>query len=263
MFEFIGMAVIAWIVWLVGKAILVGSIKHTMLRACDYAENIGIPREFSNAMVGRPEILKQARRALANGNRDFAEMDAFEQYGQVIASLYSAEKKSFVAIVDATEKLQKFLKNQIDTLDQENSVVAIDDITIYYIFHLITMITKKSVSMVEVGNIMKNVFTDESSVNKIDRTLIMLGLNETRQRHGLGEEFAESKVDFENRKQVARGRAELKLAALLPIVKKEYEAGFGEFLIRHTRKAKEALELMFTESFDPTKIPAWTAKDLD
>ncbi len=89
MFELIVMAVVALIVWTIGKSIVVGSIKGTLLRARDYAENAGVPRDFSRELIECPDIVKQARRELASGDRSFAALDAYEQYGKTIVHLHS------------------------------------------------------------------------------------------------------------------------------------------------------------------------------
>lgn len=88
MFELIGMAVVAWIVWIIGKSIVGGLIKGTLVRAAIYAEKAGVPCDFSKEIMECPDIVKQARRELASSDRDFSALDAYEQYGKAIIHLH-------------------------------------------------------------------------------------------------------------------------------------------------------------------------------
>ena len=88
MFELIGMAFVAWIVWKIGKSIVSGLIKGTLLRAAAHAASVGVPRDFIEEMIANPDDVKQARRELTLGDRAFSELDAYEQYGKSIAHLH-------------------------------------------------------------------------------------------------------------------------------------------------------------------------------
>lgn len=93
MLELIGMAFVAWIVWTIGKSSVGGLIKGTLLRAAVYAENTGVPRDFTKDLIEYPDIVKQARRELASGDSGFAALDVYEQYGKAIVHLYSKARQ--------------------------------------------------------------------------------------------------------------------------------------------------------------------------
>lgn len=137
---------------------------------------------------------------------------------------------------DAAEKLRAFLQNQIDILSREEQSIHFNEITVGYVSHLLMFITKKPVILSDVNLAMNTVFEGESNRPMIENAIAIF------------------QGDIESQD---------KLAALFPIVKKEYEAGLGEFLVRHTRKAHKEIEALFLdEDFDPTKVASWSAKDL-
>lgn len=153
-----------------------------------------------------------------------------------LTGLLGGRSKADAPSAETFNKLQHFLRNQIDTLGREGQRVHFDEITVCYISHLVMMITKKPVSVSVVHHALINIFTDKESLILINNALQIFSSDE---------------------------QTEEKLAALFPIAKKEYEAGSGEFLIRHSKKAHKAIEAMFTERhFDPRDVPEWTAKDL-
>ncbi len=162
-----------------------------------------------------------------------------ERMAHCVKIVYDNEEKAKHEIVtmETLTKLKHFLKNQIDTLAQEESTVCINEITMCYISHLVMMITKKPVSIIDIRDLMSNVFTDETSVALIYNACDV----------------------FQRDPQI-----EEKLDALFLIVKEEYEAGYGEFLIRHTRKVQEWIkERPKRDPFRDMRLdPPWTAKDL-
>lgn len=150
--------------------------------------------------------------------------------------LLGGRSKADAASAETFRKLQHFLRNQIDTLGREGQRVHFNEITIGYISHLVMMITKKPASISVVHHALISIFTDKASLVMINNALQIFSSDE---------------------------QTEEKLAALFPIAKKEYEAGSGEFLIRHSRKAHKEIEAMFSERhFDPRDVPQWTANDL-
>ena len=135
-------------------------------------------------------------------------------------------------------RLQAFLGSQIDILAREGLPVHINEITVGYVSHLVMLFTKKPMSLNDVHVAMATAFPDQSSLFMTANAL-----------------------------QIFQGDVEqkVKLDALFPIAKAEYDAGEGEFLIRHSRQGKKAMEKMFiptTEREDLSKSPRWTAKEL-
>lgn len=84
---FILVAAIVLGIWTIGKSIVGGLIGGTLLRAAVYAENSGVPRDFIDEIIEFPDIVKHARRELASGDRNFAALDVYEQYGKAIVHL--------------------------------------------------------------------------------------------------------------------------------------------------------------------------------
>ena len=154
-----------------------------------------------------------------------------------LTARFSGASKDNAEPAEISRKLQDFLQNQIDALDKEGHRVFFNAITIGYVSHLIMMITKKPVNLEIVNHALINIFTDKDSLSMIDNALWL----------------------FDSDSEI-----EQKLAALFPIAKKEYEAGSGEFLIRHTRKGRKAIEDLFKSR--PRKrasdFQPWSAKDL-
>lgn len=154
----------------------------------------------------------------------------------IFGKVFGGKAKADEAREVASTQLQRFLNNQFTALAKEGQHVHINEITVGYVMHLLMFITKKTVDLDDVRYAMKKVFTDQSATVMIANALHI----------------------FQNDVE-----GEKKVAALFPIVKKEYAAGSGDFLVRHSRKVQAGIARMFSdEDFDPTKVPSWTEADL-
>lgn len=148
----------------------------------------------------------------------------------IIKTLFGigSKNKSAMSTLEISQKLDEFLRNQIDALNIDGHHVHINAVSIGYISHIIMMITKKPIKLVDVYDAMKNVFPGGDYAISIDNA------------------FQSSMDDIEFKE---------KLAALFPIAQKEFNSGSGKFLIKYTIKALEGIESMFTTTdFDPTKV---------
>ena len=154
-----------------------------------------------------------------------------------LTGLLSGRNKTEAVRAETSRKLRDFLQNQIESLDREGERVIFNEITIGYISHIVMMITKKPVSISVVRHALTNVFTDETSLVMINNAIQIFS------------------TDIQSQE---------KLTALFPIAKEEYEAGYGEFLIRNTRQIRKEIDDMFVEGPVPdlSKEPRWTANDL-
>lgn len=88
MFEIIGIVVVVWIGFVILKGIAGGATKGTLLRASHIATQQGVPSEFARAAINNSERLISARKALAKENKEFASMDAYQQYAAAIIVSY-------------------------------------------------------------------------------------------------------------------------------------------------------------------------------
>lgn len=152
MFELIGMAVVLWIVWGIGKSIVGGSIRGTLFRARDYAENVGVPPDFSKELIEYPDILKQARRELASGDRDFAALDVFEQYGKAIVHLHSKARQ--VEMLRLKKEVEDVFGPQRDQLHDYSPCF----ISGLYIMSLTSMLARMTPTEKEVREVFDHCF---------------------------------------------------------------------------------------------------------
>ena len=232
MFEVIGFIVVAWIAWAVIKGIFKGSVKGTMLKACELAESLGVPYDSAIELSKHPEIVTAARKELVKNNRDFAMLDANEQYGHAIAALYQEECRSAGISSEVMEKLKNFLQPQINQLEAEGTKLHINDITYVYLGSLATNFSKMGISLQQIRDLIKYVFPED-----------------------------ELSFSIENGYQIVCGSSDFieKMKDILPVVNKEVAAGKGEFYLKYTRKAQKEIEAMFSpdfdaEEYDPRKV---------
>lgn len=229
MFEVIGIVVVAWVLWAVVKGILKGSVKGTMLRACDVAVNLGVPYDFALDLSKNSEAVTRARKELAKNHKDIAMLDAYEQYGHAIAALYEMECRASGMSTEIMNKVKKFLQPQIDQLKAEGTRVHINDITYVYLGSLASCFSKIGINLQQIRDLVKFVFPDDEFSFAINN----------------GYAIVCSSSDFLD-----------KMSDILPIVNNEISKGKGEFFLKYTRKAHREIENMYVdgESFDPTKI---------
>lgn len=230
MFEIIGIAVVAWVVWSFAKAIFRGAVRGQALRASDYAISLGVPAGFAAEMSKEFDTLKGVRDHLAENNRDFKALDVYKQFGHAIHAIYIASIAPNESEATAIkEKVKSFLKPQIAVLKSENANVCFNQVSYAYIHALATTVSNKALNLEFVRQVLKEILPEEE--------------------HGFV---------IDNAFQVAAGDREFAdyCKDLLPVVQKEIEQGKGEYLVKHVRKLNEDIESMFSEDFDfdPTKI---------
>lgn len=154
-----------------------------------------------------------------------------------LTGLLSGRNKTEEVHAETSRKLRDFLQNQVEALDREGEHMMFNEIAIGYISHIIMLITKKPVSNSIVHRALTDIFTDETSLFLINNAI---------------QTFSTDILTKE------------KLTALFPIAREEYEAGYGEFLIRNTRQIRKAIDDMFLPGTVPdlSLLPPWSANDL-
>lgn len=93
MFEFIGMAVVALVVWSFAKAIFRGVVRGQRQRAIYYAISLGVPARFAAEMIHDFDTLKSVRYHLAQIVPDFKTLEVYKQFGHAIYALHIASVK--------------------------------------------------------------------------------------------------------------------------------------------------------------------------
>ena len=232
MFEVIGFIVVAWIVWAVIKGLFKGSVKGTMLKACELAESLGVPHDYAIELSKHPEVVTTARKELAKNNREFAMLDANEQYGHAIAALYQEECRSAGMNSEIMEKVKSFLQPQINQLKAEGTRLHINVITYVYLGALATNVSKVGIDFQQIRDLVKYVFPEDDLGFSIEN----------------GYQIVCSSSDFID-----------KMKDILPVVNQEMASGKGEFYLKYTRKAQKEMEKMFSpdfdaEEYDPRKV---------
>lgn len=223
MFEFIGIIVVTWLLWAIVKGVLKGSIKGTMLRACDYASSLGVPHDFAIEVIKHPDVVTRVRKELSDNNKDFAMLDAYQQYGHAIAELHEQEQRSLGVDEDTLDKVEIFLRPQIAQLIKEGTRAHINHITYVYIGALAMSLSKGPISLHKTKQIVKYIYPEE-----------------------------EHRLQVENAYNIACRSSEYieNLRDILPVVNREISSGKGEFLIKYTRKAHKEIEKMFEQNLD-------------
>lgn len=233
MFEFIGMVVVAWFVFVIVKSVINGGIKGILTHASAIAINKGVPRDFVIAAISNPKTLIKARKTLVKENAELRELDVHEQYAAAIIMSYRIGSQvvtgESVSVEDIQEKIKRFVGPQLTKIENEGLSVNINQITFVYFGALATCMGRISVSATELKDVVKNIFPQE-----------------------------EHRFDIENayRAAVSKDFWE-KLKLMIPVAKKELEAGEGEFFVKYTRKVRVEMEKMFEEdaNFDPRNQP--------
>ena len=93
MFEVIGILVVGFIVWSVGKGLVRGAAHNTRMKSADFACEQGVPREFAMEMVdlNNYSLLKAARESYVANNPDARMQDVYVQHGLAILTVYNAQ----------------------------------------------------------------------------------------------------------------------------------------------------------------------------
>lgn len=230
MFEFIGIVVVVWLLFVVGKRFLMGAIQGTLVRACEHATSLGVPMDFAMEMSRHPEIVKRARKDLAKQSREFQMLDVYEQYGHAIAALYEEESRLAGVSAEVKNQVADFLKPQIDQLKIEGARIHINDITYVYLGALAACLSKNGINVQQIKDVVKAVFPEEEYSFGVEN----------------GYNIVSRSSDFSQ-----------KLNDILPVVESEIASQSGEFFVKYTRKANREMEEMFKPrpaDYDPRKV---------
>lgn len=141
-------------------------------------------------------------------------------------------------LVGTSEKLKRFLSNQIDqinSLKKNGQLVFINEVSVAYMLHLIMMIDRNPVQIDDSHLVIQTAFRDTDLTPWIDNAF----------------QIIQGDVEFE-----------VKLAALYPIAKKEFEAGSGDFLVRYILKVAKDQAIPRDPGRDLSKESKWSTSNL-
>jgi len=79
---------VGFIAWHFIKGMIKGGIKGHMMKSVDYAESIGVPRNFALKMTSQTHIIKGTINSLSNEEPKFKILDVYKQNGLAINRLY-------------------------------------------------------------------------------------------------------------------------------------------------------------------------------
>lgn len=210
MFEIIGMVVVAWLVWVVVKAVLAGTVRTTLIRAVKHAEGTGgVPRQAAMRLLDHPEVVKGVRQELAAADPDFGALDLYKQYGLAIVEIHSRMTSEQVV----NRQVESILAPQISKLQSEDAFIAVDYITFVYVGALVLAIRqkdkKRGVTPAEIKNIIEHLFVAPDHAFLVENAWHTV---------------LHSSSFFQD------------VAAMLPTGEKEIAAGRGEYFVKYVRK---------------------------
>lgn len=153
MFEFIGVVAVACIIWFLGKSVVKGGIRGTLLRSVAYANESGVPTDYASGIIEYPDVIIKVRNELSRGDREFSSLKAHEQYGRVITHLYAKARKSEV---DRLKKeIDGILRPQLEKLDN----YSVCEVSSLYICVLASSLSKMMPTGSEVREIFDQCFS--------------------------------------------------------------------------------------------------------
>lgn len=114
MFEFIGMAVVAWFGFVIVKAILNGSRNAMLSKGVTYARLSGVPTDFSHNMLIFTELVEETRRELGRADYGYRGLAMHEQYGKVLIELHDRARE--VEARRVGEEVRAIFQRQADQL---------------------------------------------------------------------------------------------------------------------------------------------------
>ena len=86
--EILGFIFVGLIAWSLLRGMLNGAVKGHMMRSVDYAESIGVPRDFALKMISQNKIIKGAIHAIVREEPDVKALDVYKQNGLAVQRLY-------------------------------------------------------------------------------------------------------------------------------------------------------------------------------
>jgi len=88
MLEFMGLAIVIYIAWVIIKGAASGALRATMTKAVEYASGRGVPRDEAQAMVVQREVMKSAIQTMGQHDPKFRMLDVYVQYGEAIIMMW-------------------------------------------------------------------------------------------------------------------------------------------------------------------------------
>lgn len=238
MFEFIGMAFVAWVLWRIYKYF---SVMRAMNRTLTTAETLGVSRQESLRILNDPLRLEDERLRLVAANPHFSGLPLPEQFAYAIRFIHNEEQDPGEApqakgLVEPSlqEALHKLIWPQLQAVMGEDRVVQVNHVVFAYVSALAAAVSGKALAVgTPLTSMMWSLFKGLGSDHLVANAAEVV-------------QFMDSS-DFLD--------LELKLAQL---AQQEVEVGKGEYLIKYTRKLERDIEAMFDPSkgrVDPSKEP--------
>ena len=94
MFEFLGLAIGLYLLAKILSGVVRGTRLRTMLKACDFAEERGVPSVFCGEAIAQQnyETLRSARALIAQNEPEVRMLDVYEQFGLAIIAMHKAQE---------------------------------------------------------------------------------------------------------------------------------------------------------------------------
>lgn len=228
MFELIGIVVSIWVVWVIVKSVIKGSVKGHQLRTIHKAVDLGVPRDFAKFCIENINIIKMHRSELARNNNEFKMLDVYLQNAFAIKQIYdksrtiSKEEEKYLKI-----EIVNLLKPQFDKLKNEGFSIYLNSAAYAYVYALGTAISEKIIELELVRDIFNDLLPEDDHSFTISNSFQVIARSS----------------DFD---EYCRD--------LLPIVLKEIESKSFTYIYKQIKKCNKTIEMMSENDFDPREI---------
>ena len=228
MFKLIGIVVSIWVVWIIVKSVIKGSVKGHQLRTIDKAVDLGVPREFAKFCIEDINFIKMHRSELSRDNDEFKMLDVYLQNAFAIKQIYD---KSRTISKDEEKNLKievvNLLKPQFDKLHNEGFSIYLNSASYAYVYALCTAISEKIIELELVRDIFNDLLPEDDHSFNISNSFQVIARSS----------------DFD---EYCRD--------LLPIVLKEIESKNYTYIYKQIKKCNKTIEMMNETVFDSREI---------
>jgi hypothetical protein len=233
MLEFIGLAVVLWVVWTVVKGIGQGAVRSDVLKGVDYACARGVSRETAMFWV-QNEMMSLQMSILASKDARYNKCSRSEQIGKALCSLSQRE-------VELADKVRDFVNPQLLALKAEGTRFLPTYITLAYL----RAVAHELSGMRDYSSKYECIYEFE----KLADLLHVLFPNPDKELLTNCSNAMSVALSVRNFNEICD--------LLLPIVRAELANGTGCYLVKYTRKTVKGIEDMFVHDpdFDPRNEP--------
>lgn len=238
MFEFIGIAFVAWLAWKIYKKV---SGTFMVKKSVDTAARLGVPRERAvHLLMYETERIAAARDLVLAGNDWLRARSLPEQFGYAIKFVYTADQDQVKEAEEAKQdtsaledKLRVLLSPQIGEVLAEHDFLYLNHVVFAYVSALARAIDGKGLPATKLVPVTKSLFQGYGNDNGIlaaEGTLLALGPADLKANE----------------------------AKLAPLAKREVSTGSGDYYVKYARKLASDIAAMFEpkqERVDLSKVP--------